>query len=887
MGAGHDRRGIDVGLGTDGGERAASWLSPTPRRVVVPERLLAELDARAGRPGLTVLSAPLGFGKSTLVRLWAETRGAIDIDVVTATLAPSAGLWPQVAAALDPGAGTRGASLVEVRALLARRHQATTLVLDRSDLVLDERSVVELLELLDAVPRLSVVACLRAPVDVRSVGPETDLVGRLRARGADVVAPATLLLGVEEVHAVVRAYGLRRTPEQVADLHELLGGWPLLVGRGAAALAESTGGAADRTILERVAAEVVEHELLPTVEEEAAAALALLALPDRATVPAVAEALEVTARDAERRLRRLAEWGLVRAVVVDGETRFCWPPVLAAVLRASLRSSAYDVARAADRRLARHHLDRQEWPLALAHARAAADPELTGAVLDLGWLPLIVYDVELLTEFFAEAPMAWFDGRPFVHGVRDLVLRMPLDPVGPAMRLPVETEEAARQARGPDVRARLNRGLVELFGLRRAGRLAEALELARGLQSFALATRAVGPTDVRDLLAPIFLLTGTLHELAGDPASAVTPLEWGFTTGHESVLRGSLRHCSSHLALDHALLGQHEEAAGWLERVDGTPEVDGWVRPRADIATGVARVLLAVGRLDHEAARDSLRRLFAAADPFDEMWPFVLYARAQYALLWGDRVAVVQHVLTERASRPGWSATGSPLDALLRASEVDLLLALGHRQQATAALGGPDHVLLDAPRARLALLSGQHGAALALARESLLSRPSAPRAREDLALLEVVARHRTGDVDRARDDLVRILEEGSTSLRAFAVTPGEDLRRIAADLPQARPVLDALDASGVRPVFPTTLAPVRLTRREQVILAHLAAGLGREEIARRLSVSSHTVKSQTHSIYRKLGVRSRSEALLAAREQGVLRTTAKDESTGEVRAPGF
>jgi LuxR family maltose regulon positive regulatory protein len=866
-----------VGLGSERGGHAARWLTPSPRRVVVPDRLLSFLDEPAS---LTVLQAPLGFGKSTLATLWAETRG-VDGDVVTVDVTGSTSLWSQVVAALDPVATTRAAGTVQVRALLARRHHATTLVLDRLDLALDEVLVDELLELLDAVPRLSVVACVHEPVVVGPPG-VPDLVGLLLARGGRLLGPSALVLTVEEVQEVLAASGLPRDHARAVDLHASVGGWPMLARRTAAALVDGTGGVGDQAIVARVADEFVQHELLPTMPEESATALCLLALPHRPTVAAAATALGVGAREADRLLRRLAGWGLVRPEVVDGERQYRWPSALAGALRGAVRETSYDAARAADERLARWHLGRREWRAAFEHAHAAGDRDLVGAVLDQAWLPLIVYDIEVLTDFFREAPAEWFDDRPFVHGVRDLTLRLPRDPRADVVRFPDDADEVARRAADPDVRAQLNLGLVELFGLRRAGRHAEGLELARGLQSLAIATRAVGPADVSDLLAPIFLLTGILHELAGDPASAVIPLEWGVRTGAESTLRGSLRHCTSHLAMDYALLGDGAAASAWLTRAAQTPEVSGWVRPRADIAVDVAQVLLAVDRLDHESARTSLRRLLTASDPFDEMWTYMLYARAQYALLWGDRVAVVQHVLGERATRPGWSAAGSPLDGLLRAAEVDLLLALGHRKQAAEALRGvgQDHPLLDAPRARLALLSGQYDAALAIARESLLSRPSVARAREDLALVEVVARHRTGDTERARDDLERILEEGDTSLRAFVLMPGDDLRQVAADLPAARPVLDALDAAAVRPVFPSTLAPVRLTRREQVILAHLAAGLGREEIARRLSVSSHTVKSQTHSIYRKLGVRSRAEALTAAREQGVLRTTAKDELCG-------
>jgi len=60
-----------------------------------------------------------------------------------------------------------------------------------------------------------------------------------------------------------------------------------------------------------------------------------------------------------------------------------------------------------------------------------------------------------------------------------------------------------------------------------------------------------------------------------------------------------------------------------------------------------------------------------------------------------------------------------------------------------------------------------------------------------------------------------------------------------------------------------------LTRRERVILSNLEEGVTLEEIASRLFVSRNTVKSQVRSVYRKLGISTRAEALAWARELGM------------------
>ncbi|MEN0130203.1 MAG: LuxR C-terminal-related transcriptional regulator [Brevundimonas sp.] len=64
-------------------------------------------------------------------------------------------------------------------------------------------------------------------------------------------------------------------------------------------------------------------------------------------------------------------------------------------------------------------------------------------------------------------------------------------------------------------------------------------------------------------------------------------------------------------------------------------------------------------------------------------------------------------------------------------------------------------------------------------------------------------------------------------------------------------------------------ATVSLTRRERVVLAELGEDVTLEEIATRLFVTRNTVKSQVRSVYRKIGVSTRSEAVAWAIEHGV------------------
>ncbi|MEU1517568.1 response regulator transcription factor [Streptomyces sp. NPDC005811] len=74
-------------------------------------------------------------------------------------------------------------------------------------------------------------------------------------------------------------------------------------------------------------------------------------------------------------------------------------------------------------------------------------------------------------------------------------------------------------------------------------------------------------------------------------------------------------------------------------------------------------------------------------------------------------------------------------------------------------------------------------------------------------------------------------------------------------------------------VFPRNPDPpenARLSKRELDVLKHLVSGLSNPEMAELLSLSRHTVKQHTSTVYRKLGVRNRAQAASRAQELGLV-----------------
>jgi LuxR family maltose regulon positive regulatory protein len=67
----------------------------------------------------------------------------------------------------------------------------------------------------------------------------------------------------------------------------------------------------------------------------------------------------------------------------------------------------------------------------------------------------------------------------------------------------------------------------------------------------------------------------------------------------------------------------------------------------------------------------------------------------------------------------------------------------------------------------------------------------------------------------------------------------------------------------------TTTSAARLTTAELRLLPLLSTHLTFREMSERLYLSPHTVKSQALSVYRKLGVSSRAQAILRVQQTGL------------------
>jgi LuxR family transcriptional regulator, maltose regulon positive regulatory protein len=154
---------------------------------------------------------------------------------------------------------------------------------------------------------------------------------------------------------------------------------------------------------------------------------------------------------------------------------------------------------------------------------------------------------------------------------------------------------------------------------------------------------------------------------------------------------------------------------------------------------------------------------------------------------------------------------------------------------------------------------------------------------------------RTGQPDRAERELrlalPRLREYGEPIAIAETLIALGRVERLlgrsddaSIRMREAETLIEAMDDPGVLGLsgspgrdLPRTS---ELSHRELEVLRVLAAGMPKRQAADQLFVSYNTLHSHVRSIYRKLDVRSRSEAVAWARREGLLEREAGAESPG-------
>lgn len=340
----------------------------------------------------------------------------------------------------------------------------------------------------------------------------------------------------------------------------------------------------------------------------------------------------------------------------------------------------------------------------------------------------------------------------------------------------------------------------------------------------------------------------------------------------EAQLASIERNAAGVLALCALFSGNGPGVDTWLARETAIERTEGFLDEMIETAGLVAGALKHLGALEIAEARALISQCNDVT-VMDEMWPFIAYAKAEYALLTGSWAQGLRDVEAAITAHPETYVPGTLSFTLLSAARSNLLLAVGEGTRAQAELANADtnHPMIRAVQARSALLRGEYTEVIVIARRSSEHEQVHDRAARELRLLAATAKFQLGDIQDSSRLIAQFLEDdGAGMLRALALMPQTLLNQVKTKTNVSQKALKIVQSRVPTPLFDVPITSVTLTPRENMVLQLLQQGLSIPEVAEKLVVSTNTVKSQARSVYRKLGVNSRAEALARAAEYGLL-----------------
>ncbi|MFK0110800.1 LuxR C-terminal-related transcriptional regulator [Streptomyces sp. NPDC091217] len=846
-------------------------------------RLADHLDQALDRP-LTIVDGAAGAGKTLLVADWAAGLGQpVAWLTVEAADQGSGRFWAYVLHALhETGtplpAGVSGpgdAARVDHRLLtriadtLNRRERPAILVLDDFDRLAAP----------DAAEQLEFVLHhagdgLRLVLVTRSE-PLLPL-HRYRSAGAVTeIRNAELAFTTEEAAELLARHGLRLPTESVRGLVERTGGWA--AGLRLCALAAQQSADPETYLKEFEAghsmiAEFLLAEVLKAQPAETQDLLLRVSVLD-CFCPGLAEALA----DCGGVEARLAELHGQNAFVEDlGHSWYRLHPLFAEILRVHLRARSPGLEPELHLRAARWLRDSGAIPEALAHGAAAGDWEFTAGALvdDLALGRLIAGPpADDVTELFSRMDSA-------ATGAAADLVRAARELSGPDLGLGLAHLGHAEEnlSDGTSAARRLSGALLEAL----AARLTGAPGRAEQAMSAALRLRREVPAQLLakhpELTALLLCHVGSARVWAGrfDDARAVltevlaTPCDTASALPREDAL--------AHLALIDYL-------DGWIGRAESQALAAAAARyPGGEHApgAGLAQLVLAAVAVDRDEPERARTLLDEVAGPGSGLPdPVTEAARA---------LATARLLLALGDSRAAATAAGPAVPALTPSpwAEAHTALAasaahLAEGRPETAGRALDDLPCQDEPgyAAELAwarFAAGRQEEAVAAAERLCTTDRAGPGVTVRATLVRARAAAEAGDTGAAGKLLARaLLDARRDRLRRPFLDAGPRIRRLLEAPPLHGLTAGWLLGDGCAPgggrgagEEPPVPVVEELSAREREVLTRLAQLMSTQEIAADLYVSVNTVKTHLKSVYRKLGVGRRGDAVRRARDRGLL-----------------
>ncbi|PYI39775.1 hypothetical protein CVS30_03685 [Arthrobacter psychrolactophilus] len=356
----------------------------------------------------------------------------------------------------------------------------------------------------------------------------------------------------------------------------------------------------------------------------------------------------------------------------------------------------------------------------------------------------------------------------------------------------------------------------------------------------------------------------------GDFITATTALHQSVSTGQAAGARQSVFFATSLLAYRYAIDGDLATAAEFADSAQRDYVNSPGTAPYQQTPLQMTLAMIEMGNLQADKASEHLRQVISETAT-SEFWGRIRVIEAQIDLLRGYSgiaTARLDLVMAKTEELP----TLNPIDvAGLTMVRSALLLARGNATGAAAILGKASSKKTPhrIARARLSLSLNQSAEVVEIL--SAVTRPETSLEGLHILVLRTVARLHLQDAESLRADLEKI-SGAIVSLKnqwPLALLPKTELELLRSawrelgipepetQLPSEAPIPDALSR--------ITLPP-----REASILKTLAAVSDRAEMARLHVVSLDTIKSQLRSLYKKLDVGTREDALIVAHREHLL-----------------
>jgi LuxR family transcriptional regulator, maltose regulon positive regulatory protein len=839
---------------------------------------------------LTIVTGPLGTGKTMALALWAaqsgpvawvsvdeyDTRPGVFWSYVVAALRKSGVAIPKTLPAATRGRTAEHLFLLRLASALAAQNTPVRLVIDDFHLLTEPR-VLDGLDFLlkNAGPGLRLVVSSRAdpPLPLH----RHRLAGELAEIGA-----GDLAFSVAEAGQLLAQHGCTLSAGSLECLTRHTEGWA--AGLRLAAMSMAAHPDPDQFVGELVTGEsaltgYLVKEVLDTQPAEVREVLLSTSILEHVNA-GVASELAGNGQ-AGRILAALAHANAFVQPIGGGWYRY--HALFAQMLRFKLRLECPDRIPSLHRQAARWYERNGQLTDAVRHAARAGDWPLAASMVIDG---LAIGEVierrggrSLADEFASMPPSeAWPEPAPYL--VSAAIALSAGRPESAADALAAAEKIFDRLSADQEDAARLAVAMIRLAVSRRSGDLTAAAEAVACAEALAGRAGRGRPARHAGIRAQVLFARGAAELWSGRFGEAARVLDAGVTAAAASGEEHARIDCLGHLALAEALRGHLARAAELAGEATAACAGDG-PRSQGRHARPAALAALAWVHLEHHELREARSRLTQVdtalrANPDKLIGAVACLTAAYSALAQGRAEAATQFVARARSawSVPSW------LEQTLNLAESRALAAAGDIEAALAAAKRADDG--SSPEAAVTLAhawvtAGDGDNARRALAPVLAAHEGVPeRVRLQACLVDARLSYHSGDRARGRRSLgcaLRLAEHEQLRL-PFAMERswiGPVLQRDPELAGAHQHLLRSAGCHDPLPAASQTLneaaIPViePLTEREQEVLRHVSIMLTTAEIASELYISTNTVKSHIKNICHKLAVTHRGEAVRRAR----------------------